>query len=281
MNNFIQFNKFAKFHNNKNIFFCKLDYIENLFASITKLENDVVIITGNSDFGIYNDEFKIIIKDLSNYTLTELFIERIPKNIKYWFSSNNCSNLNFIKTLPLGIENSEECLIKGHGVAWEHTKFKIKTLNEFTDPAFDLIKEYVYFNCNVDTNLIYRSKIKNECLKIGIEVENNKLNYLEYIQKCRTFTGIICPMGNGVDTHRFYEILLMGRVPILIKDKNLSIYENFFEKFPCVVVNNVNDLFDQKIKCLINDKLKTIDNQIIHYSYWEKFINEHINSMCS
>lgn len=65
-------------------------------------------------------------------------------------------------------------------------------------------------------------------IKNGITVVTDKLNYPSFFKKCQDFKAIICPVGNGLDTHRFYETLLMNRVPILIKLDNYKIYDEIY-----------------------------------------------------
>lgn len=274
----IQFNKFAYLHNGKNIHFCKIDYLEKLFNDLRKINNEVLIITGNSDFGIYNFGNKIIIKDLGNYILTEFEIDHMPKNVKYWFSSNNLTDLQFIKTLPMGLENDIECILPGHGVGWNHAKEKIEILSDhFGNCEFSKIDNLIYLNCNVSTNFEYRNKIKNHCFSKNIEIEKEKLSYSNFVEKCKKFKGVICPSGNGIDTHRFYEILLLNRIPILIKYDDLKIYDNFFKNFPCIILDNLDELDVHKLNDQLDDKLKSLDNSKLMFSYWANYIQSYLN----
>jgi hypothetical protein len=67
--NIIQINKFSELHNNETIIFCKTDYIFDEFKNIEKIPNDVILITGNSDYPI--DESRFNLK---------------PKNVKKWYT---------------------------------------------------------------------------------------------------------------------------------------------------------------------------------------------------
>jgi len=137
----LQFNKFADLHDGKKIIFCKTDFILQEFNKIKNLNNDVILITGNSDFGIFFKNNSFIIKDLNHNILTVFKQDLFPENIKLWFTVNNCTDLNFIKTLPLGIENDNDCKLIGHGKGWPHAIEKIQILcEEFSKPDFNLIK---------------------------------------------------------------------------------------------------------------------------------------------
>jgi hypothetical protein len=49
MKNFIEINKFSEIHDGEKIVFCKTDFLLNEFEQIRKIDNDVFLITGNSD----------------------------------------------------------------------------------------------------------------------------------------------------------------------------------------------------------------------------------------
>ncbi len=50
---------------------------------------------------------------------------------------------------------------------------------------------------------------------------------------------VICPRGNGVDTHRFWEALYLGSIPIVLKDPHLS---SFTSQLPCLELENWGQL---------------------------------------
>ena len=46
----------------------------------------------------------------------------------------------------------------------------------------------------------------------------DKLKFHDYIKKLNDYKFVLCPRGKGTDTHRFWEILLVGSVPIVEKN---------------------------------------------------------------
>ncbi len=274
MNDFIQINKFAELNDDKFIIFCKTDYLNSAFEKIKKLDNDVILITGNSDYGIYNSGPFLTIKDLNNNLLLKTHLNDLPKNIKFWFAQNNLTNLDFIISLPMGLENHKECSIPNHGKGWDHAIEKIEILESNIDRA---PFKNIYLNCNIETNYNYRKQIKDFCESINIDVEQKQLNYKDFIDKSKEYKAIICPSGNGLDTHRLYEVLAIKRIPILIKCGEYPIYENLFSKLPCVILDNINEIYEDKISNLIEDKINNFDESICSFSYWKNFILEKKN----
>ena len=64
-----------------------------------------------------------------------------------------------------------------------------------------------------------------------------RLPFEEYMTEIGKHKFVISMRGNGVDTHRVCEILLMGSVPVILH----SGLDDMYERFPCLLV----DSFDQ------------------------------------
>ena len=65
-----------------------------------------------------------------------------------------------------------------------------------------------------------------------------KLEYTEYMREISKHKFVVSMRGNGIDTHRFCEILLMGSVPVV----EHSGLDDLYSQFPCVIVNSFNDI---------------------------------------
>jgi hypothetical protein len=110
----------------------------------------------------------------------------------------------------------------------------------------------VYFFFDVHTNFQERS----ECYQIVTtkKLENQpKLPFKKYLQLLSTFEYAICPIGNGLDTHRFWECLYLKTIPIC---KRNIITEYYSKWFPVFLLNDWNDLDIS----LLNYKNETWDN---------------------
>lgn len=66
----------------------------------------------------------------------------------------------------------------------------------------------------------------------------DKLRFKDYMTKINEYKFVLCPRGCGTDTHRFWEVLLMGSIPVIEKDGLYSLYE----KFPCIIIDNFQDV---------------------------------------
>jgi hypothetical protein len=65
-----------------------------------------------------------------------------------------------------------------------------------------------------------------------------KLPFEEYMQAISKRRFVVCMRGNGIDTHRFCEILLMGSVPVV----EHSDLDDMYEQFPCLIVDSLEHI---------------------------------------
>lgn len=255
MIDFIQLNKFSELHDGKNIFFCKIDFIEQDYELIRKLDNDVILITGNSDYPINED-----------------IVKNLPKNVKKWYGQNVLINHEKIEPIPMGIENKTESIRYGHGIGYyDRVTEKENLLNRglIVTPS-----KGIYANFRVETNYYHRSKVINICKNSShIDVDDPNLNLTDFFTKILDYHMVVCPAGNGVDTHRIWEVLYSKRIPITIKIGNYKIYE-LYEILPIIILENESDLYNID---LIYEKYNNIiqneyDMNLLNYSYWSSKI---------
>jgi hypothetical protein len=254
---FIQINKFSNLHDEGKVIFCKTDFIFEEFKNIEKIPHNIILITGNSDYPI--DESRFHLK---------------PNNIKKWYAQNALINDEILVPVPIGLENKLESIRSGHGVGWGERvvkKEKLLSRNLIIKP----FKKY-YSNFNIETNYSYRSKIKDICVNSShIDWEESNLSLTEFFDKILEYEVVICPIGNGVDTHRLWEVLYSNRTPITIRVGNFKIYE-LYEKLPIIILDNENQLYDEE---LLDNKLNEIKNKqfdmsLLDMVYWINLITE-------
>jgi hypothetical protein len=68
--------------------------------------------------------------------------------------------------------------------------------------------------------------------------ESNILPINDFYNTLRTFKYCISPRGTGIDTHRLYESLLYGVIPIVTK----SCLDELYHKFPILIVDKWEDV---------------------------------------
>ena len=247
----IQLSKFSHLHNGISVVFCKTDYIISEFDNIKKINNDVILITGNSDYGITDD-----------------IINQLPSNVKWWYAQNAISKHEKLIPIPMGIENKLPSVREGHGIGYyDIVELKEVLLNRniYKSPT-----KKIYANFNVDTNPHHRNQVKDVCEKSQhIVWENSNLSLESFFDNLLDYEMIVCPAGNGVDTHRLWEVLYSNRIPITIKMGDFKIYD-LYEKLPIIILSSISELNDIELinKKLIDLKSKLLNIEFIDLNYW-------------
>jgi hypothetical protein len=99
---------------------------------------------------------------------------------------------------------------------------------------------------------------------------------VDFWKSCDEYAYVVCPFGNGLDTHRTWEVLVLGRIPI-IKVSPLNV---IFEKLPVLEVQDwkyitTEFLVSQFQLILQRMERGEYDLRRLHLDYW----NEHIRSV--
>jgi hypothetical protein len=53
----------------------------------------------------------------------------------------------------------------------------------------------------------------------------------------------LCPRGYGVDTHRFYECIYLGCIPIVVRTN--TVFDRLYNVFPCLIVDKWDDVTEE------------------------------------
>lgn len=117
------------------------------------------------------------------------------------------------------------------------------------------------------------NKLKNNSL---IDFWNDKVDRTETWKKHDNYSFELCPEGNGLDTHRFYEALYLNTIPIVKKNS----LESLYRKFPCVIVNEWNEITEEnckKWKINLQDKVEK-EKYKLYNDYWSIINVEHFNT---
>lgn len=257
LTNFFEINQLAHLHDGEKIFFCKTDYLEKDFETISKIKNDIVLISGNSDYGI-----------------TDSIVDIAPKNIKIWYAQNALANNSILQPIPIGLENEFPSIRDGHGVGWGARVKEKKEIIRSNNAKNITPKKLIYANFTTETNLQHRLSIKNSIQKIEhITWKDPKLSLSDFFNDLYDHKMVLCPAGNGVDTHRLWETLYCNRVPVTIKVGNFKIYE-LYEKLPIIVFNTFEELLNKQniIDRYMEIINKKYDYSLLDPSHWEKII---------
>lgn len=107
-------------------------------------------------------------------------------------------------------------------------------------------------------------KLKNNKL---VHFWKNKIDRLKTWKLHDSYSFELCPEGNGLDTHRFYEALLLNTIPIVKRNSLVSMYI----KFPCVIVDNWNEITEKNCIKWKKDLVDRVENEKykLKCDYWK------------
>lgn len=243
---------YLSFCNKNNICYIKTDFFyigkfiwrEMLHPS----KIDDVCVIGHSDYSI-NDE--------------------ISKKFKKIFCINRDTDSENTFGLPLGITNycDDTKLHKIYG----DRDIMIDVINQPMDK-----ENLAYINFNVNT-FKERKKIFDfftEKSWVFFGKNDNTINgRKKYLQDIKSSKFVICPRGNGIDTHRIWETLYMGSIPIVKYHKAFHL----FTDLPILFINDWSQVNKKNLEeTYVNFTNKEWNLEKLKISYWENFILENI-----
>jgi hypothetical protein len=185
----------------------------------------------------------------------------------------NCQPVKyFSESLPLGITNDcDDSPI--HRVLGNESHFLQANSAEFHTENFI---PSIYVNFTSGNN----SRVRNNLLSIVEEVSTlykvivqspdfTSRGRVKYLEKLRSIGLVLCPEGNGVDTHRFWETIYMGGTPIVTANTSMR---SFYDSLPVIQLNSWSDLSDVSlIECKWWElSQRTYDFDILSADYWVK-----------
>jgi len=215
-------------------------YVKGLFDIISKLEyKQLRVITHNCDTNVD-------------------FVP--PDNVTRWYTTNVNIRYPSIQSIPIGLEND----------IWGFEK-KEKMIQKLKEPK--QIRNLVYMNHNIANNPAKRQRPYDALRDKGwvtTEMSANGLGFDSYLDGIYNHKFVVCPEGNGIDTHRIWECLYMGSIPIMENNINSS----FYGDLPILTVNNWEDITEEKL-LLANVAINIQDQhaEMLTFEYWKNKIN--------
>lgn len=175
------------------------------------------------------------------------------------FSQNLIVKKKNFHFLPIGLENSHLCNNGDIEDFLYLRKLKKKKVSR------------ILFGFNF-SNLM-RKKLIIKLRKIDILDETAGWNSYIYRRILLNYMFVICPDGNGIDTHRFWEALYLKTIPIIKKNKISGFLKE--KNLPVIILEDWADLkkYDEKnLNDLYASKKKLFNNKYLTQMYWRKKI---------
>lgn len=218
-------------------------YVKELFKIIEQINHKFIIVTHNCDI---------------NITFAP------PLNVIKWYSQNVNIRDNRIESIPIGIENDRWAKVNDK---------KGKMLAKLKEPR--QYKNLVYMNHNIKTNPSKRQKpydILHGREWVTTRMGANGDMFDDYIDNIYNHKFVICPEGNGIDTHRIWECLYMGTIPIVENNINNS----FYSELPMLTIDDWSEITEEKLwQEFIYISVRKWNMDMLTFEYWRnKILNK-------
>jgi hypothetical protein len=174
-----------------------------------------------------------------------------------------------VEPIPLGLENQYFSIRDGHGIGYPDRAGLKESILQNLDKNY-IPTQFLYCNFNITTNPAYRQKIYDMAKQSKyITLDNPILSLYDMFQKIQDHKMVLCPAGNGIDTHRLWEVLYSNRIPVTININNYAIYK-LYKQLPIIILNTIDDILNYD---LINQEyLKIINTKynlnLLSINYW-------------
>ncbi len=201
--------------------FCKIDRIWECFGRLVRTNRRVVLVTGQGD-----------------HPVDAKRLGEAPANIHAWFGSNALVDDARVRPLPLGLGAQDSPV----------------TLRA-TDIAAGLEDDrpranWLYVNFRPDTNPQVRGPVYERFQKLSSEEwvtfqppaghgDNGA-----YLDALLTHRFVLSPPGNGIDTHRMWEALYAGAIPIVLRSPAMRA----FSMLPILFVDDYSEVTPDRLR---------------------------------
>jgi hypothetical protein len=252
--NYIQGQKFTSLVDGVYIHYRDTENVDSFFENEAP-NYPFVLISHNGDGSVRMERESVYDASLS----------KAPPTLIKWFAQNVCVADPRIQSIPIGLENSK----------WFPELKKIEKINQITKNNKCKYNK-IYCNFNIETNPKERlpaHKIASDLLYCTTSLGKNGFNYDDYISNLYHHDFVLCPAGNGEDTHRLWETLYVGSIPIVKKSINTMYYKDL----PICYVDEWDEIKNEKFlneeyeKILVNNSWNTYK---LNFNYWSDFIKK-------
>lgn len=224
---------------NNEIIFINSELIEIFFKiQDPKIESKYILISHNSD-----------------KTPAQKELSLISEKVVHWFVQNlEYSSLDRISFIPIGLENKrwlKKGLTKNENLINSKSKLILSSFNEFN-------------NFKIRKNVL-------DTFSQNKHVETRKFkNNSNYFKQLRNYKFVLCPPGNGPDTHRIWESLLFKTFPIVELNSFTKNLQNI--GIPAIYLDGWKDLNNYSENKLNQsyENLLTVNLNMLYLEYWKK-----------
>jgi hypothetical protein len=225
-----------------NIIFVKTDYLGEFFQKIhPQIDAGYILISHNSDDPAPGRYASFLADD----------------KLLAWFAQNydGCSHAK-MHPIPIGLANAHW----PHGDVEQVLKIQNKHLPK---------KHLAYLNMNVQTFSEERKQVFDFFSKSAYCHKQTDRKYKKFLKDVASSQFVISPRGNGLDTHRLWEALYLGSIPI-VKSSSL---DSLYQGLPVLIISDWKEVTEEFLKKKQRELSgQTFFEEKLSIAYWMSLI---------
>jgi hypothetical protein len=166
------------------------DYLNEFLRRVPNQQKKYVVVIHNTDRSFGANEL---------YALTPY--------IRHVYAMNTVVQDPLLTTIPIGFVDRQAPFLSGFTKGNEPRTIEI------------------YMNFTVETNRTKRLECADAFKHDTRVVRADNRSVPEYYADLCRSTFVLCPEGTGIDTHRVYESILCGAIPVVVRNSLSHLYE--------------------------------------------------------
>lgn len=201
------------------VVFCKIDEVWRLFRTLRRTRKRIVLVTAEGDKPV----------------TPELYAQ-MPPHVAHWFGTNMFVDAADTKPLPLGL-GREGCVAT---LDWKDI--------EAVAASVPSREKWLYANFGKSSNPAVREPLQawlDQPAQSWITREPHAASGKPaYLQNLLSHHFVLCPPGNGEDTHRMWEALYCGAIPVIRESPAMR----NFRDLPILSVPRLDNLSEEFLR---------------------------------
>ncbi len=236
--------------------FCHHSKVYDLFLS-DEIDKEFTLFTEAADMMYHfesNESVGVGFPHLPS--LYSIRLNKIPKTLKKWYSTNVCISNSFfdINCCPIGIYDGY------------HNNKNPTRIIEILMSKVDHIdkKTLCLMNFNINNrseryDLHHAGKLTNWVTVL----ENKDIEYGQVLIDILHSKFVVCPISNGIETSRIWESVYLGAIPIVIQSE----WSKYFNDLPILQIPNWNFITKEFLEKVWFQHISLLKNNYCPYNY--------------
>lgn len=252
----------------RDLLYAETHAVPALFERLRKegFDQEFTLLTHNSDATVRRDPQGGLMLHLGLGINPQSTPLQPPANLRHWFGQNlDLPNDSRFTSLPIGLERRRWSRGLKHEILAKLQPLACKVSPE----------RLLYVNHAGNTNPERHGLAEHFATQSWCSV-SGKVPFLDYCTGMLRCTFVLSPDGNGMDCHRTWEALYLGRFPVL---RRSAFHEAVYRDLPVVFVDDWSELTEELLQSKAPElAAKRPDPERIGPAYYRKLVASRLTS---